>query len=157
MPTNRCRQQPDPRDELIRKLAAADWYPLRAGDVVAVDAGQHGGQTYQALGADPRTTTGFDCPRCRRVSQHPIDIAAGYCGACHDWTGDEPLLRIISESGGLPFRVPNDPSREVPVSFAALWFDEWDATISVLRGGQVIFVRNPAPDPIPQLTGGGQQ
>lgn len=145
MPEDRCRRQPDPRDELIKKLSDTEWYPLRPGDVVAVDAGQHGGQTYQALGADPRTTTGFDCPRCRRVSQNPNDIAAGYCGACHDWTGDEPLLRIISDSGGLP-------SPETPISFAALWFDEWDATITVLRSGQVMFVRPAAA--VPELAGG---
>lgn len=27
------------------------------------------------------------CPRCGMVSYHPDDIAAGYCGKCHDWTG----------------------------------------------------------------------
>ncbi len=30
---------------------------------------------------------GFRCPRCGRVSFHPVDLAEGYCGACHDWTG----------------------------------------------------------------------
>lgn len=30
----------------------------------------------------------FTCPRCGAVSQHPTDKAEGYCGACHDWTGD---------------------------------------------------------------------
>lgn len=29
----------------------------------------------------------FRCPLCGRVSQHPTDLAEGYCGACHDWTG----------------------------------------------------------------------
>lgn len=28
----------------------------------------------------------FTCPRCRRTSYHPTDVAEGYCGACHDWT-----------------------------------------------------------------------
>jgi len=27
------------------------------------------------------------CPRCGSRSYHPQDIAEGYCGACHDWTG----------------------------------------------------------------------
>jgi hypothetical protein len=27
------------------------------------------------------------CPRCGARSFHPKDIAEGYCGACHDWTG----------------------------------------------------------------------
>jgi hypothetical protein len=30
---------------------------------------------------------GFTCPRCGRTSHHPRDLAEGYCGACHDWTG----------------------------------------------------------------------
>jgi hypothetical protein len=29
----------------------------------------------------------FVCPRCGATSTHPNDIAQGYCGACHDWTG----------------------------------------------------------------------
>jgi hypothetical protein len=31
---------------------------------------------------------GFTCPRCGRTSYHPRDRAEGYCGACHDWTGE---------------------------------------------------------------------
>lgn len=27
------------------------------------------------------------CPRCGFTSYHPKDIAEGYCGQCHDWTG----------------------------------------------------------------------
>jgi hypothetical protein len=30
----------------------------------------------------------FTCPRCRMVSYNPHDIIEGYCGNCHDWTGD---------------------------------------------------------------------
>jgi hypothetical protein len=26
------------------------------------------------------------CPRCGRTSHNPNDFAAGYCGACRDWT-----------------------------------------------------------------------
>lgn len=29
----------------------------------------------------------FTCPRCQRTSHNPGDVAEGYCGACHDWTG----------------------------------------------------------------------
>lgn len=29
----------------------------------------------------------FTCPMCSRTSYHPEDVKAGYCGACHDWTG----------------------------------------------------------------------
>jgi hypothetical protein len=30
----------------------------------------------------------FTCPRCGAVSHHPRDLAEGYCGRCHDWTGE---------------------------------------------------------------------
>lgn len=29
----------------------------------------------------------YTCPRCLAVSHHPDDVANGYCGACHDFTG----------------------------------------------------------------------
>lgn len=30
---------------------------------------------------------GITCPTCGLTSHHPKDIAEGYCGHCHDWTG----------------------------------------------------------------------
>lgn len=30
----------------------------------------------------------FRCPNCGKSSAHPADVAQGYCGACHDWTGE---------------------------------------------------------------------
>ena len=30
----------------------------------------------------------FTCPACGAVSYHPGDIREGYCGRCHDWTGE---------------------------------------------------------------------
>jgi hypothetical protein len=27
------------------------------------------------------------CPECGLTSYNPTDIAEGFCGACHDWTG----------------------------------------------------------------------
>lgn len=27
------------------------------------------------------------CPVCEMTSYHPNDVAEGYCGNCHDWTG----------------------------------------------------------------------
>ena len=38
-------------------------------------------------GPPPPDPPGFTCPRCGRTSYHPRDLAEGYCGACHDWTG----------------------------------------------------------------------
>jgi ribosomal protein L37E len=40
----------------------------------------------------PPPPESITCPRCGRTSYHPGDIAAGYCGACHDWTS-APLSR----------------------------------------------------------------
>lgn len=33
------------------------------------------------------TVGGIVCPRCGLRSFHPRDVAEGYCGNCHDWTG----------------------------------------------------------------------
>lgn len=30
----------------------------------------------------------FTCPACGAVSHHPMDVRYGYCGRCHDFTGD---------------------------------------------------------------------
>jgi ribosomal protein S27AE len=37
----------------------------------------------------------FTCPRCNMVSYLPRDIAEGYCGNCHDWTGTRPGDRCV--------------------------------------------------------------
>jgi hypothetical protein len=34
----------------------------------------------------------FTCPRCGAVSHHPDDLANGYCGRCHAFTGDSADL-----------------------------------------------------------------
>jgi hypothetical protein len=34
--------------------------------------------------AEPSIT----CPACGMTSRHPDDIREGYCGNCHDWTGE---------------------------------------------------------------------
>ncbi len=38
----------------------------------------------------------FTCPRCGMTSSHPEDAKQGYCGRCHDWTG-----QVV---GGVPSR-----------------------------------------------------
>lgn len=40
-----------------------------------------------ANGPRPVLVTRFTCPRCAWVTHHPVDVAEGYCGNCHDWTG----------------------------------------------------------------------
>lgn len=39
----------------------------------------------------------FKCPRCGMVSHHPDDVREGYCGACHDWTGDPARRAMLRE------------------------------------------------------------
>ncbi len=34
----------------------------------------------------------FQCPECGKKSYHPADIENGYCGYCHDFTGDFQTL-----------------------------------------------------------------
>ena len=31
----------------------------------------------------------FTCPRCGMTSANPDDVREGYCGNCHDWTGEQ--------------------------------------------------------------------
>jgi hypothetical protein len=38
--------------------------------------------------------SGFTCPRCGRVSQHPDELVQGYCGACHAFTGEADRDRL---------------------------------------------------------------
>jgi ribosomal protein S27AE len=35
----------------------------------------------------PVPAASFTCPVCGAVSHHPDDVAEGYCGKCHAWTG----------------------------------------------------------------------
>lgn len=36
----------------------------------------------------PQHDAGFTCPVCKRTSYHPEDVAEGYCGHCHKFTGE---------------------------------------------------------------------
>jgi hypothetical protein len=43
----------------------------------------------------------FTCPRCGMTSHNPSDVAEGYCGNCHDWTGTpRPRTARTSVGGG---------------------------------------------------------
>jgi len=37
----------------------------------------------------------FRCSVCEMVSYHPDDIEFGYCGHCHEFTGDGPIARAV--------------------------------------------------------------
>lgn len=38
----------------------------------------------------------FTCPRCRATSHHPKDEEHGYCGQCHDFTGNPTLHQELT-------------------------------------------------------------
>lgn len=37
----------------------------------------------------------FTCPRCGAVSHHPKDEQQGYCGRCHDFTGQPGATMLL--------------------------------------------------------------
>lgn len=39
-------------------------------------------------GEAPQGTPSFTCPACGATSYHPMDVRYGYCGRCHDFTGE---------------------------------------------------------------------
>lgn len=41
----------------------------------------------------------FTCPVCNMVTFNKFDVAAGYCGNCHWWTGHPELARHKPETG----------------------------------------------------------
>jgi hypothetical protein len=41
---------------------------------------------------------GFTCPQCGGTSYHPDDLAHGYCGRCHAFTGDRAINSSIRSS-----------------------------------------------------------
>lgn len=45
------------------------------------------------------TEASITCPRCQRVSYHPTDIARRYCGACHMFHDDMPVLPACAWCG----------------------------------------------------------
>lgn len=49
----------------------------------------------------PPPSPSFTCPECGSVSHNPDDVRNGYCGHCHDWTGEAEWA-------------PNDDSRDEP-------------------------------------------
>jgi hypothetical protein len=38
-------------------------------------------------GTGTRRAVSITCPRCGMTSHNSADVAEGYCGNCHDWTG----------------------------------------------------------------------
>lgn len=44
-------------------------------------------EAHPTYGASPIYAVTFTCPKCGRTSHHPEDAEAGYCGSCHEFTG----------------------------------------------------------------------
>lgn len=47
----------------------------------------------------------FTCPVCRMTSHHPEDERQGYCGNCHDFTGEKTRWEALGEAAGISDRV----------------------------------------------------
>jgi hypothetical protein len=54
---------------------------------VAGETGVRVGAVSVTCQQEPTETTSITCPVCRMTSYNPTDIAQGYCGNCHDYTG----------------------------------------------------------------------
>lgn len=57
--------------------------------VTAIRWVDHDGETHETPVSIrlPDDIPSITCPRCGRTSWNPNDVREGYCGACHDWTG----------------------------------------------------------------------
>lgn len=81
------RQAKDPlgRKSVLLQVGS-DWWLTMSPD----EARQLGVMliaTAEEIDGAAGTPLRFTCPRCGRTSYHPADVEAGYCGACHAWTG----------------------------------------------------------------------
>jgi len=80
------------------------------------------------------TSDSFICPRCGLTSHRPTDVAEGYCGACHDWTGrgaatgivDPQLQARAQELAWQAREQDGDPHRDVCPQCAAGKHDNCD-------------------------------
>lgn len=49
----------------------------------------------------------FTCPVCGATSWNPNDVREGYCGRCHDWTGQPHLDAARAVEHGVVVEMPN--------------------------------------------------
>ncbi len=88
---------PDLRERVMNRLIYGHPDGPRARETVALREARLGPDAGLLMPAPARVpphlhdllaeSARFECPRCGIASAHPQDIEAGYCGACHDWTG----------------------------------------------------------------------
>ncbi|GIH29074.1 hypothetical protein Aph01nite_73840 [Acrocarpospora phusangensis] len=72
--------------------AAREWLPVcdsHSGGQVVAAAGNYYPDFATSVPRQPppEQRDSITCPRCGRTSHHPVDVAEGYCGHCHDFTG----------------------------------------------------------------------
>jgi hypothetical protein len=82
----------------------------------------------------------FACPRCGRVSHHPDDESHGYCGACHEFTGEGITRALITAAGFSAGALVTAP--EIPVARLA-------AALVPGDGGALIARSQPGTPPEP--------
>lgn len=64
------------------------WLEPRDIDVVVMPAGT------QLDVVSRKDLPSITCPWCGATSYHPMDVAEGYCGRCHDWTGTDTSREV---------------------------------------------------------------
>lgn len=70
-------------------------------------AGEPGPPPPRTAGTPGRPS--ITCRVCGATSHHPWDVAFGYCGACHDYTGRfEPLIKTLFSNEWLSLRMIQD-------------------------------------------------
>lgn len=80
-----------PDDDGIHQWTATPQEPVALADLIEQRATLHPGMlpARTAVGIAVVALEGpqITCPRCGMTSHHPTDVAEGYCGNCHDYTG----------------------------------------------------------------------
>jgi hypothetical protein len=82
------RQQHRALDTMLAQRSWADhsFFPSKSGPIW--DAVVAGSNAIDRLEAETEGRPFFTCPACKAISYHPLDIEKGYCGRCHDFTGE---------------------------------------------------------------------
>lgn len=77
---------------------AFDWVAFKSATFTPEELAQIAARTEKLM-------TQFTCPRCSRSSPNENDIREGYCGFCHDFTGDvrvygmrETLVALLQQA-----------------------------------------------------------
>lgn len=91
---------------VILGLDGENWSRLTAGKPIVFDLADLGlptqsvvilgGQTLHDVGHQIEQLSKllpFTCPKCRSTSHNPHDRENGYCGNCHEFTGDTTTQR----------------------------------------------------------------